>query len=223
MKMKPSLLPYVEINPVCSVKKSVIWLHGLGADGHDFVPIVAEMNLPAESGFRFIFPHAPSLAVTINNGYVMPAWYDIVSFDINQRVDEKGLQESVQRVIDLIQHEEHSGIPASQIFLGGFSQGAVLALAAGLYFDKPLGGIVALSGYLPFNSNALAHAPPQNKNTPIFLGHGVQDDIVPVQLGEMVRLALTEHGYSIEWHQYLMGHGVCGEEIRDLRVWLIAR
>jgi phospholipase/carboxylesterase len=198
----------------------VIWLHGLGADGNDFAPIVPELGLPSTMPLRFLFPHAPSIPVTINNGYVMPAWYDITSFDMNQRIDAQGLSTSIARLHALIALEEKRGIPSEKIVLAGFSQGAVVALATGLRFAKPLAGILALSGYLPFSQNQLAESPLTPSSLPIFLGHGTEDNIVPYSAGLLAYDTLQQQGFAVDWHRYPMSHGVCEAEIKDIARWL---
>lgn len=214
------ILPNIEINPTKSPIGSVIWLHGLGADGNDFVPIVPELNLPESCPLRFVFPNAPSIPVTINNGYIMPAWYDITSLSLDQRADQAGILKSVGQVQQLVEREEKLGIPADKIILAGFSQGAVIALTTGLTFPKRLGGILALSGYLPQPEVVMQKADPLNKATPIFLGHGIQDPVVPLFLGEAINQILTAHHYSVSWHRYMMAHSVCATEIKDIGVWL---
>lgn len=213
-------LECIELNPKIAPIGSVIWLHGLGADGNDFVPIVPELQLSNELPLRFIFPNAPEMPVTINNGYVMRAWYDIVSLSINQRSDETGILKSVSLINDLIENEEKRGVPANKIVLAGFSQGAVIALTAGLSFQKQLAGIIALSGYFPHADKVLANVVTENKSIPIFLAHGVQDPVVPFMLGTMARDLLEQHHYNVSWHQYAMPHSVCGEEIVDIGMWL---
>ncbi len=208
------LLSTTEINPTSSPKGSVIWLHGLGADGHDFVPIVKELKLSDNLPVRFIFPNAPSIPVTINNGFVMPAWYDIVTFSVENHADYAGIDASTQKIQQLIEHEKSRGIPAEKIILAGFSQGAVIALATGLTYPERLGGIIALSGYLP--PNTLQTASAANQSLPIFLAHGTEDTIVPYRLGENTHQLLQKNHYIIEWHSYQMPHSVCSEEILDI-------
>ncbi len=221
-KTQSSLLPYIETTPKINVIGSVIWLHGLGADGNDFKPIVPELNLPANLPLRFIFPHAPLQPVTINNGYVMRAWYDIVSLKIDEHADQKGIQNSVRQLERLIENEEKRGIPAEKIVLAGFSQGAVIALATGLCFTRKLAGILALSGYLPHAEQVIAKASPANQATPIFIGHGTEDTIVPFFLGHTTYETLKKHAYQVSWHSYPMPHSVCASEIKDISDWLQA-
>lgn len=213
---------YIEINPTQNAIGSVIWLHGLGADGHDFVPIVQELNLPDEMPLRFIFPHAPMQPVTINNGYVMRAWFDIYSLteSAQRQVDEKGVAESVQQLEKLIAQEIERGIPPEKIILAGFSQGGVIALATGLRYPNSLAGIMALSTYLPSPEKFTAEANAANFTTPIFLAHGTQDTILPYTLGLQTQDVLQRNKYLVQWHSYSMGHSVCNEEIGDIANWL---
>lgn len=213
------LLSCIEINPTLPPIGSVILLHGLGADGHDFESIVQELRLPESMPLRFIFPHAPLIPVTINNGYVMRAWYNIVSLSMDTHADQSGIDQSVQSLGKLIEREEQRGIKSEKIILAGFSQGAVIALATGLTFPKKLGGIIALSGYLPQPEKVLQQASPANQNIPIFLAHGKQDALVPYFLGERLYQFLKANDYPVNWHSYDMAHSVCLEEIRDIAEW----
>lgn len=218
---KNHLLPCIEVNPTQAAKYSLIWLHGLGADGHDFVPIVKELTLPAKLALRFVFPHAPMQAVTINQGHVMRAWFDIKSFQIDRDIDEKGIQQSIDAVKKLIEQENILGIPAEKIVIGGFSQGALIALRVGLSHDQHLAGIVALSGFLPQCEAIIACANPINSRLPIFIGHGTDDAIVPYILGETTAEMLKQAAYRVSWHSYNgMPHSVCEAEIRDISQWL---
>ncbi len=214
------LLPSIETNPATPPVGSVIWLHGLGADGNDFAPIVPELNLPNNLPLRFVFPHAPTMPVTINNGYSMPAWYDIVSFEVDRHADTAGIEASKKHVHALIENEEKLGIPAEKIIIAGFSQGAVMALTTGLTYPKRLGGIIALSGYLPQRDTVLEQASKVNHTIPIFLGHGKEDNVVPWALGDITHQWLQKNHYSVNWFSYLMGHTVCAEEILDIAAWL---
>jgi phospholipase/carboxylesterase len=218
-----NLMSYVEINPTTPCQKTVIWLHGLGADGHDFVPIVSELQLPASTGIRFLFPHAPVMPVTLNNGYEMPAWFDIYDLARINVVDENGIKKSIATVEALIAKEEARGISSNNIILAGFSQGAVIALITALGFTKPLGGVLALSGYLPMAEKVLQHATTVNRTLPIFVAHGTADSVLPFAFGEATYKALTQAGYQVDWHSYNMPHTVCPEEIRDISAWLQAR
>jgi phospholipase/carboxylesterase len=216
----PDLLPSIVLNPKETPIGSVIWLHGLGADGNDFVPIVSELNLPNTLPLRFVFPHAPMMPVTINNGYQMRAWYDIVSMSIDQRADQAGIDASRLQLHNLIEHEKKLGIPTDKIILAGFSQGAVIALTTGLTFPERLGGILALSGYLPAPEKILNEMNDANRTTPIFLAHGREDNIVPHMLGDQVYHLLQKKLLPVSWHSYAMGHSVCMEEVRDIASWL---
>ncbi len=213
------LLECIEIEKGPSPTSSVIWMHGLGADGQDFVPIVDELALPATS-IRFIFPHAPMRAVTINGGYVMRAWYDIVSADLVRREDEAGLRESSRQIEQLIEREKKRGSPANRIVLAGFSQGGAIALFAGLRFGEQLGGIMALSTYAPLKDKLIAERSTANLGVPIFMAHGTQDPVVSIERASSSRAALTEVGYKIDWRQYLMPHSVCVAEIKDIGTWI---
>ncbi len=200
---------------------SIIWLHGLGADGHDFEPFVEELKLPPGLSARFVFPHAPVRPITINNGFAMRAWYDILDFsDLHRTVDEAGILESAAQIRELIQHEIDRGIPSEHLVLGGFSQGGVLAYHVGLTLDVPLAGIVALSTYLPHIGmlSGMRHA--ANAKTPVFAGHGTADPVVNFTLGDTARRQVENWGYPLTWNTYPMPHSVCWEEIVDLSAWL---
>jgi phospholipase/carboxylesterase len=199
---------------------TVIWLHGLGADGNDFVPIVPELQLPASLGIRFLFPHAPVRPITCNGGYEMRGWYDIYSLDDLHQEDEAGLVESQQRVEALIAAENARGIPSQRIVLMGFSQGGAIALHAGLRHQQPLAGIGALSTYLPLHDTAATDYSDANCNTSIFMAHGRQDPVVHYPLGKASYERLQELGYPVEWKEYNMEHSVCMEEISDISNWL---
>jgi phospholipase/carboxylesterase len=215
-----SLLSTIEINPSATAIGTVIMLHGLGADGNDFAPIVAELNVLNHLPLRFVFPNAPQRAITINNGYVMPAWYDITSLEIQQRADRAGVAESVKQLTQLIVHEKSLGISDHNIILAGFSQGAVIALATGIYYPEKLGGILALSGYLPFSEAELENTSQINHQTPIFMGHGKQDKMVPYSLGEAAYSTLKKLKFNVRWHDYAMAHSVCQQELQDIAAWL---
>lgn len=199
---------------------SVIWLHGLGADGHDFSPIVPELVRPDWPALRFVFPHAPVRAVTLNGGARMRAWYDILDLSLDQRADETGVRESIVAIEQLIARERDRGVPASRIVLAGFSQGAAIALATGLRRSTRLAGVIALSGYLPLMSKTEAETTDAGKATPMFLGHGRQDPMVPMALGLRSRDVLAALGVSVHWRDYPMPHSVCAEEIADLSRWI---
>lgn len=210
----------IQILPSAPAKGSVIWLHGLGADGNDFVPIVSELDLANTLPLRFIFPHAPLIPVTINNGHTMRAWFDIYSSNIDQRVDQKGIDRSINIVHQLIEQEESAGIPTDKIVLAGFSQGAVMALLTGLTFSKPLAGLMALSGFLPMEEKTVSQFTATNRTVPIFIAHGTQDGVVPFQLGETTANMLNQYQYPVTWKEYPMPHSVSAEEVRDIATWL---
>ena len=213
-------LETIEIETGDQPNASVIWLHGLGADGNDFVPIVPELDLGVGSSsigpIRFVFPHAPMIPVTINDGYVMRAWYDIVGTDIARREDEPGLRRSQQAVIDLIGRERSRGIAAKRIVLAGFSQGSAITLLTGLRFGERLAGLVGLSGYLPLAEKTVAERSQANADLPLFLAHGRQDPVIALERALASRDALISMGYAVEWHDYPMPHSVCAQEIADL-------
>jgi len=211
----------LEITTGANPSSAIIWLHGLGADGHDFAPIVPELGLPAGMEVRFIFPHAPLLPVTINNGHVMPAWYDVRSQDLRQIEDEAGVRASQQRVEALIRREEARGIPASRIVLAGFSQGGAIALHTGLRHAAPLAGVLALSTYLPLPHTLASEASKANSGTPILMAHGTADNVIPISQGLASRDWLEKRGYAIQWREYPMAHSVCQEEITDIGRWLV--
>ena len=202
---------------------SILWLHGLGADGHDFVPIVPEMLRRGWPALRFVFPHAPVRPVTINNGVPMRAWYDIVDIDLANRADESGVSQSVEQVEALVAREVERGVPRSRIILAGFSQGGAVTLAAGLRSADPLGGLVALSTYVPSAPKARAALAGGAERQPVFMAHGSQDPVVPFQAGQQSAALLRELGFQVEWPAYPMPHSVCAEEIRDLGDWLAKR
>jgi phospholipase/carboxylesterase len=218
--MSKQTLESIEIETAPNPTVSVIWLHGLGADGNDFVPIVHEMDLTDCPAIRFVFPHAPTMPVTINNGYVMRAWYDILGADIAHREDEIGLRKSQTMVEHLIAHEKSRGIPANRIVLAGFSQGCAMALQTGLRHPEKLAGLLCLSGYLPLHASVATERHGANHDTPIFLAHGQDDPIIPIDRAEKSRDMLQALGYKIEWHEYRMPHSVCEEEIDDIGHWL---
>ncbi|MGZ5131928.1 MAG: alpha/beta hydrolase [Caldimonas sp.] len=201
---------------------SVIILHGLGADGNDFVPVASELDLRSLGPVRFVFPHAPTRPVTLNGGYVMRAWYDIFGLDAQQRrEDEVGLRESQALVEGLIAKEKGRGVPARKIVLAGFSQGCAMTLMTGLRHDERLAGLVGLSGYLPLAAKAEAERHAANRDVPIFLAHGSADPVIPIARARDSRDALVAMGHEVEWHEYPMPHSVCGEEIADLQGWLL--
>lgn len=211
----------VEVEAPGSNGWSVIWLHGLGADGHDFEPLVPELRLPPDHGIRFVFPHAPRRPVTIHDGVPTRAWYDIVDPDLTMAEDKKGIRGSIEIVRGLIARErDQHGIAAERIVLAGFSQGGAIALATGLRHGERLGGIAALSAYLPMAATLADDMDPANHDTPIFQGHGSHDPIVPEQQAASSRDAIAALRPAPEWHTYPVEHAVCAEEIEDLRAWL---
>jgi len=218
-----TLLETVERETGPSPTWSVIWLHGLGADGHDFEPIVPELVRRDWPAVRFVFPHAPARAVTINNGARMRAWYDIRDFDLANRADETGVAESVEQVEALVAREVERGIPRERIVLAGFSQGGAITLAWGLRTPRPLAGLVALSTYLPSAQKAGEFAAAEARTQPVFMAHGTMDPVVPVQAGQFSAGVLQQLGLGVEWHAYPMAHQVCAEQIRDLGDWLSRR
>jgi phospholipase/carboxylesterase len=200
---------------------SIIWLHGLGADGQDFVPIADELELPV--AVRYVFPHAPMRPVTINGGFVMRAWYDIASQRIDAQQDAAGIRASQSLVEALIAQEVARGIAPRHIFLAGFSQGGAVALHTALRHATALGGVMALSTYLPLMESTQDELLEQTNATPIFMAHGRSDPIVPYSLGTTSRDALQKFGYAVQWHEYAMQHSVCEEELRDIETWLAMR
>lgn len=198
----------------------VIWMHGLGADGHDFVPIVRELGLPKDAGLRFVFPHAPVRPVTLNGGMPMRAWYDIASLDRTGQVDQKGIEASEARIRGLIDEQRKAGIEPDRVVLAGFSQGGAVALHTALRYPERLAGLMALSTYLPL-ADALAHeGDPANRDIPILMCHGEYDAILPLELGEWSSDRLVALDYAVEWHAYPMAHEVCLEEIERIGEWL---
>ncbi|NIM26891.1 MAG: carboxylesterase [Gammaproteobacteria bacterium] len=208
------------IEPPETATSSVIWLHGLGADGHDFEPIVAELGVEATRTVRYVFPHAPRIPVTINAGMVMRAWYDIADTDLSNRADESGVRASARILEDLIEAELAKGLESTRILLAGFSQGGAIALHTGLRYPKPLAGILALSTYLPLEQAAREERHDANREIPIFLAHGSRDPVIPLALSDHSRRFLVSLGYRVECHTYPMPHSVCPEEIRDIAAWL---
>jgi phospholipase/carboxylesterase len=215
------LLETIESETGPQPRATIIVLHGLGADGNDFVPIAHELALDAVGPVRFVFPHAPVIPVTINNGYRMRAWYDILGADLVRREDEAGLRQSLASVLALLARENERGIPSERIVLAGFSQGCAMALLAGVRHASRLAGIVGLSGYLPLAAVTAAERNQANADTPIFLGHGSLDNVVSVQRGRESRDVLKALGHPVEWHEYPIAHSVNMEEIQDLNRWLL--
>jgi phospholipase/carboxylesterase len=217
------LLRCVELGATEDADVSVIWLHGLGADGHDFVPIVPELHLDPALRVRFVFPHAPAIPVTINGGMVMPAWYDIAELDLKRRHDDAGILASAQHVEALLSRELERGVAPERTLLVGFSQGGAMALHVGQRHDRTLAGIVALSAYMVRGDTLEAEAHDANARTPVFMGHGSRDPMVPVARGRAAKDQLVGLGREVSWHEYGMQHEVCLEEIRDLSSWMAAR
>lgn len=214
------MLEAVEIETGRNPTGAVIWLHGLGADGHDFAPIVAQLVSPEERPLRFVFPHAPVRPVTINGGMSMRAWYDILGFNRGIPQDEVGIRAADAAVGALIRRENERGIPTSRIVLGGFSQGGAISLFSGPRYPQKLAGIMGLSCYLLLEDTLPAERTPANYSTPIFLAHGNQDPVVDVRRGAEARQLLEAGGYPIEWHAYAMPHSVCPQEVIDIAAWL---
>jgi len=216
-------LPCIEIETAPNARHAVIWLHGLGADGHDFEPIVPELVDRSWPALRFVFPNAPVRPITINGGMAMRAWYDISGLEIAQRQDEAGIRASTAQLDELIAREVARGVPVQNIQLAGFSQGGAIVLAGGIRHAQRLGGIIALSTYLPMAEKTDAEANAANREAPVFMAHGMLDPTISHALGEMSHAYLAQRGYPIDWHAYPMAHQVCMEEIADLRHWLSAR
>jgi phospholipase/carboxylesterase len=216
----------VELETGASPTGSVIWLHGLGADGHDFEPIVPELQLPETLNLRFVFPHAPIRAVTINGGMQMRAWYDIFSLERDGPADEAGIRQSGAILQDLIDKELSRGIPASRIVVAGFSQGGAIAIHAALRCAERLGGLMALSTYLPLPdvlaAEVVNNTELDNTDLPVFMAHGSLDPVLPMALGQTSYAQLSSAGFNVEWHEYPMAHAVCAEEIKDIRTWMLS-
>jgi phospholipase/carboxylesterase len=214
-------LETIQMQSADAPSASLIVLHGLGADGHDFVPVAQELDLSAVGGARFIFPHAPMRPVTMNGGYVMRAWYDIAGTPQARREDEAGLRASQALIESLIRQEQERGVPASRIVLMGFSQGCAMALLTGLRLTERLAGLVGLSGYLPLAASTAVERSAANADVPIFLAHGRDDPMIGIDRALASRDALLALGYPVEWHDYAMPHSVCMDEITDLNRWLL--
>jgi len=218
-----TLLQTVEIETAPNPTAAIIVLHGLGADGNDFVPICNELDLDAVGPVRYVFPHSPHRPVTVNGGMVMPAWYDIKGFGLVDQEDEAGLRQSQAQISALIEREIERGIAPQRIVLMGFSQGCAMTLMTGLRYPARLAGLVCLSGYLPLASKLAAERHAANADVPIFMGHGRMDPVVQIARGTATRDALLKFGYAVEWHEYPMQHSVHPQEIADLNRWLVAR
>ena len=221
--MSAELLPCVEVDPPGEIRSTVVWLHGLGADGHDFEPVVPHLGLSAEAGVRFVFPHAPSIPVTLNGGWVMPAWYDIAELGLQKGHDEAGIRTSAQRVSELIARENERGVPSERIVLAGFSQGGAIATHVALRYPEPLAGLMALSCYLVLGETVASERHEANRGIPIFQAHGSSDPMVVPQRGYDLRDRLLELDYAVQWHEYPMQHEVCLSELEDIGAWLRER
>ena len=217
------IIEHIELVTGADPKGTVIWMHGLGADCWDFVSVVKELGLPADLPLRFIFPQAPARAITINNGQVMPGWYDISMAELHRKPDEAGVRQSQASIDQLVAREIGRGIAAEKIILAGFSQGGAIALQVGLRHRESLGGILALSTYLTLEDSLAAEATIANTNIPILMAHGTQDPLIPLSLALASRAKIEARGYKVDWHEYPMPHSVCMEEIEDIGVWIQAR
>jgi phospholipase/carboxylesterase len=214
------LLEHIQIETNDNPDIAIIWMHGLGADGNDFVPMVRELDLTGLPGIRFIFPHANTMPVTINNGYVMRSWYDITGLELGRREDENGLRASQQDIEAFIEREKARGIPASRIILAGFSQGCAMTIQTGLRHPERLAGLLCLSGYVPLSAQLGTERTDASKSTPIFMAHGRYDNVVPFNRAEASRDLLVSLGYQVEWHEYAMQHTLCLEEVQHISAWL---
>jgi phospholipase/carboxylesterase len=216
----------VEIEPANPAAGSVIWLHGLGADGHDFEPVVAELGLREQVPLRFVFPHAPIRPVTLNGGMRMRAWYDIISLDRAGPQDEKGIRQSATILTDLIERERKRGIANDRVVVAGFSQGGAIAIHTALRHSQQLAGLLALSTWLPlgssFTAEVLNNPHSQSRDLPVFMAHGTFDPMLPISMGVESKAALQKAGFRVEWHEYPMAHAVCAEEIVAIRNWLLS-
>lgn len=217
------MLELVEMQTTAAPERAVIWLHGLGADGYDFVPVVKELESLGAPAARYVFPHAPMMPVTINNGFVMRAWYDIRTADLAHREDEQTIRSSQRAVEELIGREVQRGIPRARIVLAGFSQGAAITLQTGLRQAEPLAGLVALSGYLPLADSLAAERHPGSAGVPVLMAHGTDDPVVPVARAIHSRDLLASLGYGVDWHEYPMPHSVCAEELEAIAAFLRQR
>ncbi|KFZ30875.1 carboxylesterase [Pseudidiomarina salinarum] len=211
-------LPCVEIEPDQPANRAIIWLHGLGADGNDFAPLVPHLRLPESVQVRFIFPHAPKIPVTINGGMVMPAWYDITDMTIDRKVDTAQLRASADSVADLIARENERGIPSEHIVIAGFSQGGAVAYEAALSHSERLAGLLVLSSYLATAPSIELH--PANQDLPVMIQHGRQDPIVAERLGQQAKSWMMDHGYKVDYQAFDMEHQVCPEQIQEISNWL---
>ncbi len=214
------LLPFEIVKTADKTEYTIIWLHGLGADGNDFVPLVPELRLPESLAIKFIFPHAPVRPITLNNGYEMRAWFDMFSLDRSNNTDESDLLTTVGWINQFIDQEIENGVPSEKILLAGFSQGGVIAFHAGLRYPKKLAGVMALSTYMPFDENLFKQTSSEQKGLPIFAVHGTRDSVIPVASWQDYVPKLKAQGFEVEAHEYGMEHSLCTEEIRDISSWL---
>lgn len=219
--MTDTELATLEIGPQDDARASVIWLHGLGADGYDFEVLARQLQLPDR--VRFVLPHAPYRPVTLNAGQVMRAWYDIRTLELRQQEDAEGIRASAAIVQALIAREAERGVPAQRVVLAGFSQGGAVALHAGLRYEHALAGILALSTYLPLPDALAAEASAANRRVPIMMAHGLHDEVVPLLAAQLACRILDAQGYAVDWRTYSMAHALCPDEIADLRAWLVDR
>ena len=213
-----SLLPCIEIEPKTAATATVIWLHGLGADGNDFVPIIPELQLPSHMAVRFVSPTAPSIPVTINGGYAMPAWYDILEIDIDRKIDNRQLIDSAEKIRLLIDREIDRGVPSERIVLAGFSQGGAVSYQTALTYMQPLAGLLCLSTYFATRDSITPNS--ANKHLPVQICHGTRDPMVPEEQGRLAYQTLLDRGYNVDYKSYPMEHAVCPEEIADISHWL---
>ena len=217
----PQMLETININTASNPTHAIIWLHGLGANAHDFVDIIPLLNLPQSKAIKFIFPNAPQIAVTVNAGYVMPAWYDILEMNaLGRKVDHAGIVNSVAQIADLVKQQNGLGIPSNRIFLAGFSQGGAIAYQAALTYSERLAGVIALSTYIPDLAQLEQAFNPVQMQLPVFVAHGLYDDVVVPTLGKQAYNLVTRLGCTAEWHDYPMAHNVCPEQIADIGQWL---
>jgi phospholipase/carboxylesterase len=222
IQLNSALLDCIEVNPSGKPAATIIWLHGLGADGHDFEAIVPELRLPDSLPVRFVFPHAPERAVTVNAGIIMRAWFDLIDLNLDANsADKEQFSESVEMLEALIENELRSGSASDRIVLAGFSQGGAIALHTGLHFPKRLAGILAMSMHLPTIRDRSAALSPANREVPIMMAHGQMDPLIPLARAIETRQELTRLGYAVSWHEYPIQHSVCAEEVADIRAWLL--
>jgi phospholipase/carboxylesterase len=218
--MTTPLLNTIELESAPNPTAAIIWMHGLGADANDFVPMVKELDLRNCPAIRFVFPNAPKIPVTVNGGYIMPAWYDIMGADIAKREDEGGLRASQKKIEQLIDREIARGIPAERIIIAGFSQGCAMTLQVGLRYPQKLAGMMCLSGYVPLAEHVATERHAANQDTSIFMVHGSDDPVIPIQRAEQSRDLLVSLGYQVQWHSYWMQHSVSQQEVLDIGNWL---